>query len=249
MHNAAYKALGIDDKFVFLASNVKLKDVGKAMQAMRILGIRGISCTAPHKEKVIKYLDKIDKTAKIIGAVNTVVNKNGVLTGYNTDWVGVVAPLEAITSLKNKKVAIVGAGGAARAAAFGFIKKGAELTIFNRTLSRAKKIAREIGGKEASLERLEEIKNYDILFHSTTVGAIRGSKLHNLIPSEFLNKSQIVFDAVYGSAKTILLRDAEKKGARIILGTEMLLHQGMEQFKCYTGIQAPEDIMRKTLYM
>jgi len=249
MHNAAYKAIGIEKKFVFLASNVKIEDTSKAIQAMRVLNIRAMSCTAPHKEKVIKYLDYIDKTAKTINAVNTIVNNNGILTGYNTDWIGVIKPLEKITSLKNKKVAIIGAGGAARAAAFGFVKKGAKLTIFNRTLAKAKKITKEIGGEAVSLNNIEEIKNYDILFHSTTVGAIPGSKHISLVPHKLINKNQIVFDAVYGVAKTKLLHDAQKKGARIILGTEMLLYQGMTQFKYYTGLDAPEDVMRKALNM
>ena len=247
MHNAAYIELGIDNKFVFLASNVKLQDVGKAMEAVRVLGIRGVSCTVPHKEKVIKYLDKIDKTAKIIDAVNTVVNNNGILTGYNTDWIGVVAPLEAITNIKNKKVAIIGAGGAARAAAFGFAKKGAKITVFNRTLAKAKKITRDFGGNALSLNKLEEIKNYDILFHSTSVGVVSGERSKSLVPAKFLNRNQIVFDAVYGKNKTKLLRDAEAKGAKIVLGTEMLLHQGLEQFKYFTGKKAPEKTMRKSL--
>ena len=243
MHNAAYKALGIDNQFAFLASRVALQDTGKAIAAMRVLNIRGTSCTAPHKENVIKYLDKIDKTAKIIGAVNTVVNENNILIGYNTDWIGVIAPLEKITSLKNKKVAIIGAGGAARAAAFGFIEKGASLTIFNRTLAKAKKITHEIGGKAAPLDNIEEIQNYDIIFQSTSFG----TKSKSLIPAKFLNKNQIIFDAVYSTTKTKLLIDANKKGAQIIDGKEMLLYQGIEQFKYYTGQDAPENIIREAL--
>ena len=114
MHNAAYEALRIDDQFVFTAARVDIKHVRQVVEAVRVMGIRGLTCTIPHKIEVMKYLDEIDETAKKIGAVNTVVNHNGVLKGYNTDWLGVATPLERITTLKGKRAAVVGAGGAAR---------------------------------------------------------------------------------------------------------------------------------------
>src|SRR3989344_6026284 len=128
MHNAAYQALGIDNEFVFVASQVKVAHVKDVVTAMRVMGFRGLTCTIPHKIAVMKYLDKIDPIAQKIGAVNTVVNENGILTGYNTDWLGTVIPLEKHGTLKNKKVALIGAGGAARACGYGVIEKGATLT-------------------------------------------------------------------------------------------------------------------------
>src|SRR3989344_5039081 len=133
MHNAGYEALGIDNQFVFLGAKVKVEDVETAVQAMRKMGIHGLTCTIPHKVVVMKYLDKIDETARKIGAVNTVLNQNGKLIGFNTDWQGVVIPLEKVTKLPGKKVMVVGAGGAARAIVYGLLKRGAKVKIFNRT--------------------------------------------------------------------------------------------------------------------
>lgn len=103
MHNAGYEALGIDDQFVFLGANVKVEDVGVTVDAMRKMRIHGLTCTIPHKVEVMKFLDRIDPTAKKIGAVNTVLNQNGKLIGFNTDWLGAVIPLEKITNLSGKK--------------------------------------------------------------------------------------------------------------------------------------------------
>jgi shikimate dehydrogenase len=117
MHNAGYRALGIDNEFVYVARKVKTDDLADFVKGVRAIGIRGVSCTIPHKIKIMKFLDEIDATAREIGAVNTVVNEKGKLKGYNTDWLGAVASLEETISLKNKKVALIGAGGVARAIA------------------------------------------------------------------------------------------------------------------------------------
>src|SRR3989344_3011268 len=139
MHNTGYKKLGIDDQFIYLSAEVKPKDLKMAIDGARAFGIRGISVTMPYKEKVMKYLDKIDTEAKIIGAVNTIVNNDGVLTGFNTDSTGAIMALEKKTNLKGKKVALIGAGGAARAIVYGLTRKGAIVKIFNRSLDNAKR--------------------------------------------------------------------------------------------------------------
>jgi shikimate dehydrogenase len=151
LHNAGYQALGIDDKFVYIAAQVKVNHIEDFIKGIRAMNIRGVSCTMPHKLAVMKYLDVIDETAKTIGAVNTIVNQEGILTGYNTDWLGAVTPLEKLTSLKNKEVAVLGAGGAARAIIFGLTKKGAKVTIFNRTREKAEEIAKEFDTRVALL--------------------------------------------------------------------------------------------------
>ncbi len=245
MHNAAYEALGINDEFVFIASRVHLKDIGKAVEAVKTLNIRGLTCTIPHKTLVMQYLDEIDPTARKIGAVNTIVNDNGVLKGYNTDWLGVVNPLKKITSLKNKTVALLGAGGAARAVLFGMKQQEANVTIFNRTIEKAEELAKEFDCNVFSLEEIEKIKNMDIIFNATSVGL---NDIHaSPVPKEVLNKHHIVFDAVYSPYETQLLREAKEKGATIIYGLEMLLYQGLAQFELYTGQKAPEEVMRKVL--
>jgi len=248
MHNAAYKHLGIDGKFVYLGSNVKITDVKKIVKAMRAMNnFRGLTCTIPHKIEVMKYLDWVDSVAEKIGAVNTVVNDNGRLKGYNTDWLGVVKPLEKITGLKGKKIAVLGAGGAARAVVYGVLIKGAKVKIFNRTEEKAKKLAEEFGCQGTGLDREKEIAEFDIIINASPVGMMPNED-QTPIATTLINKNQIIFDIVYKPFKTKLLREAEKKGAVVIPGVEMLLHQGTAQFELYTNCQAPVDIMKRTLY-
>ncbi|EKE15179.1 MAG: hypothetical protein ACD_12C00117G0002 [uncultured bacterium] len=246
MHNAGYEALGIEDKFVFLGANVNIKDVGVTIQSMRKMGIHGLTCTIPHKIEVMKLLDEIDDTAKMIGAVNTVLNQNGKLIGFNTDWLGAVIPLEKITTLSEKKVLVLGAGGAARAVIFGMLKRKAMVTIFNRTKEKATKLAKEFNCQMTDLKIESEIKNFDIIINTTSVG-MKPLEDKTPISIKFITNKQIVFDIVYVPFETKLLREAKKRGAKIIHGTEMLLHQGTAQFEIYTGHKAPEEVMRRIL--
>ena len=261
MHNAAYVELGIDHEFVFVASQVKVAHVKDVVTAMRVMGFRGLTCTIPHKIAVMKYLDEIDPIAAKIGAVNTVVNDNGILKGYNTDWLGVVVPLENILmknvgtsldlSLRNKRVALIGAGGAARACGYGVIEKGATLTIFNRTVEKAERLAEEFGknvgtGKYVGTGRDLSLHEYDIILNATNIGM--GDLINETpVPKSAICEHHLVFDAVYSPFETQLLKDAKEQGATIIHGTEMLLHQGTAQFELYTGKKAPEQVMRKAL--
>ncbi len=246
MHNAAYEKLKIDNEFVYLGANVKIDEVKNAVQAMRSLQLRGLTCTMPHKIEVMRYLDKIDPVAKKIGAVNTVVNVEGVLIGYNTDWLGVVIPLEKITSLKNKKVAVLGAGGAARAILYGVLEKKAKVTIFNRTLGKAQELAKEFHCEVANLDDISEIKNFHIIINATAMG-MKPLENESPLQENVLSDKQIVFDIVYIPYETKLLKQAKKKGAEIIRGIEMLLYQGVAQFKLYTNRKAPVEVMRKIL--
>ena len=246
MHNAGYEALGIDNQFIFLGAKVKVEDVETAVQAMRKMGIHGLTCTIPHKVAVMKYLDKIDETARKIGAVNTVLNQNGKLIGFNTDWQGVVIPLEKVTKLPGKKVMVVGAGGAARAIVYGLLKRGAKVTIFNRTKEKAVNLAKEFNCLSGDLNNQEEIKDFDIIVNTTSVG-MKPLENETSISTEFITEKQIVFDIVYVPFETKLLKEAKKRGAKIIHGIEMLLHQGTAQFEIYTGHKAPENVMRKVL--
>jgi len=247
MHNAAYEKLAIDDQFVYLGANVKVANLKEVVLAMRVMdNFYGLTCTMPHKVKVLKYLDWVDEKAKKIGAVNTVVKKNGLLCGYNTDWLGAVIPLEKITSLKGKKVLVLGAGGAARAIVYGLKEKGALVYILNRTLEKAKNLAKEFKAKVLTFNQQKEVSNFDIIINATSVGM---EPLVNETPinPSFLKKNQIVFDVVYNPKKTKLLKEAKKKGAKIIFGFEMLLYQGVAQFEIYTGKKAPIEVMRKVL--
>lgn len=247
IHNAGYEKLGIDGKFVFVACNVQIDKLDNFIKGVRSMGIRGVSCTIPHKVKVIEFLDEIDETARKIGAVNTIVNSNGVLRGYNTDWEGIVTPLENITKIKDKKVAVLGAGGAARAVVFGVMKKGGSVTIFNRTFEKAQKLAHEFGCMAESSLNIKKIKDMDIIVNATSIGL--GSVKDTPLPKDFITKNHIVFDVIYQPMETQLLKDAKDKGAKIIYGFEMLLQQAIAQFKLYTNKGAPEEVMRQALLM
>lgn len=265
MHNAAYAHLRIDDRFVFTAARVRVEDVKDVVQAMRVMGIRGLTCTIPHKIEVMQYLDEIDPIAKKIGAVNTVVNDDGVLKGYNTDWLGTVTPLNQIIvgvrdshgnplrlSLKNKRVALIGAGGAARAMAFGVLHEGADLTIFNRTIAKAEDLANELGDvaknpiTASGMDQISSVIDHDVIINATNIG-MGEHETKTPIPKEYIAKHHIVFDAVYAPYETRLLREAQAQEAAVIHGTEMLLHQGTAQFELYTGQKAPVEVMREVL--
>ncbi|PIQ80958.1 MAG: shikimate dehydrogenase [Candidatus Pacebacteria bacterium CG_4_10_14_3_um_filter_34_15] len=246
IHNAGYEKLGIESDYVYVACNVEIQNIADFIKGVRAMQIRGVSCTIPHKIEVMKHLDEVDEVAEKIGAVNTIVNENGVLNGYNTDWLGVVIALEKVTSLKNKRVALIGAGGAARAVAYGVTQRGAKLTIYNRTIEKAKELINEFGGEAYSLDDIEGIKNMDIIFNATSVG-LASNKNETPLPKELMTNKHIIFDAIYVPYETRLLREAKQQGATIIHGMEMLLQQAIAQFKLYTGHDAPEDVMRNVL--
>lgn len=246
MHNAGYKALGIEDEFVFLAARVKPKDLKTAVKAVRALGIRGLTCTIPHKVEAMRYLDKIDKAVKEIGAVNTIVNNKGILTGYNTDWLGALNPLAKKSGVKGKRIGIIGAGGAARAIIFGLKKSGGKIKIFNKDIKQAKKLAKRFACESGGFGELEQLKDFDIIVNATPLG-MKPCENISPVPKEFFSKNQIVFDIVYNPYKTKMLKEAEKRGAKIIPGIEMFLGQGIAQFTYYTNRKAPFQAMRKAV--
>jgi shikimate dehydrogenase len=244
IHNLGYKALGIDNDFKYEARRVKSEDIGNFIEQAKTGNIRGVSLTMPHKELVLPFLDSIDPIAESIGAVNTIVQENGILRGYNTDWIGAVKPLERITGLKGKKAAIIGAGGAAKAFAYGLTRAGCEVTIYNRTVEKAKLLAERFNCNYASLEAVEGIKDSDIICNTTSVGMDEDK---SPIDSSLLSRGQIVYDVVYSPLKTRLIKDAENAGAKTITGIEMLLEQAFAQFMLFTGKDAPEETVRKTI--
>ncbi len=241
-HNAGYETLGLN--FAYVAFPVT--DIKNGIEGIRALNILGVSVTVPHKVSVMPFLDEIDKTAKDIGAVNTIVNENGKLIGYNTDSQGAIKALEEKTTLKNKRVVLIGAGGAARAIAFGLKQKGAHVLILNRSREKAKTLADTIGADFGDLSRLSEIKNSDILIHATPAGMNPHSN-ESAVPKEFLHSDVLVFDIVYNPKETKLLQDAKEVGCQIVYGYKMLVHQAVTQFELFTKKKAPLAIMEKEL--
>lgn len=242
IHNAGYKFLGLN----FIYTAFKIENLKDAVKGFKALDIKGISITLPHKVNIIPFLDAIDKKAKEIGAVNTVVNNNGILKGFNTDCDGALKALKEVTDLKNKKIIIVGAGGAAKAIAFGLKEENTNILILNRTLEKARYLAQEINAKFGSLDNLSEIKNCDILIHTTSSG-MHPNTNQSIIPQEFLHKNLVVFDVVYNPKETLLIKNAKQKRCKIVHGYKMLLYQAATQFEMFTNQKAPIGVMEKTL--
>ncbi len=241
MHNSALTQTGRDG--LYLAFRVK--DIAAAVSGIRGLGIRGASITIPHKISVMKYLDKVDVSAEKIGAVNTIVNRQGVLHGYNTDCPGAVKALSEKTTVKDKQVAIIGAGGGARAIGFGINQEGGRLTILNRSRQSGEKLAGDLG---CDFKPLAEVGRlcYDIVINATPVGMTPHDDCTPVKP-ELLAAGTVIMDTVYNPLKTRILKDAEKAGCPTIDGVAMLVHQGALQFEMWTSKKAPVEIMRRVV--
>jgi shikimate dehydrogenase len=254
MHNAMYKTMGLD--FAYVAFPVTSAELGQAIAGMKALNIRGLNVTIPHKVAVIPFLDRLDVLADRIGAVNTIVNDNGALTGFNTDAVGFLKALvERDIEPTGKKVLLLGAGGAARAIGFILAEEGAHLTILNRKqeLSWAKDLADclsqsyavKVSAEELNRKNLREaIANAAILVNATSVG-MSPNVSQSPVPADLLCSNLVVFDIVYNPYQTQLLREAKEAGAQTISGLEMLVWQGALAFEKFTGQQAPVELMRE----
>jgi len=243
IHNAAYKALDINYSYITLPTG----DIERAVAEIRERGIRGASVTTPHKVNALKHLDLVDPTVQAIGAVNTIVNDNGVLTGYNTDGAGALKALEEVTDLGGKRVVLVGSGGAALAIAAALKEKGAKLVILNRTVVKARQLADKLDAEDAGdLSRIWLVAEADILINATTVGMAPETS-ETIVPQKFLHERLTVFDIVYNPRETRLLREAKEKGCNIVHGDKMLLYQAAQQFELFTGHPAPLRVMATAL--
>ncbi len=245
MHNAAYEALGLGSQYVFLPSRVTASELALKMSEVKeSANIHALAVTVPHKETIIKYLNKLDETARLIGAVNTVVKEEGKLVGYNTDYYGAIESLKAHTGLNGKKVAVLGAGGSARAIVYGLAKEKCDVIIYSRNIEKGKEITDEFGGQSIDWEKRNNSIDCDIIINATNIGR-EGKELP--LEEEVIVSKQIIFDINYNINGTALLNASKRKGAAVVDGLEMLLRQGMKQFEIYTGLKAPEEAMRNAL--
>ncbi len=244
MHNAGFNALGLNA--VYLA--FEPENLGNAVKGLKELGIKGFNATMPFKVDILKHLDLVDPIAKKIGAVNTVVNTNGVLKGYNTDGIGAVQSLKAVTQLHEKKVLLLGAGGAGKAIAFYLREENAKVTVADRDSAKASKLALLAGAKSVALNGIKTLEGFDIVINASPSGMKPNThEMPIIVPASLLRKEIIVFDIVYDPIKTRFLREAELRGCRTINGVEMLLNQGYAAFKLFTGKEAPKREMRKAV--
>jgi shikimate dehydrogenase len=252
MHNAAFKELGLN--IVYVAFPVKTNMLEDAILGARSLGLLGLNVTMPHKHAVIQYLNETDATAKAMGVVNTILNERGKLFGYNTDGKGAMIALqENRVDPEEKKILLLGAGGAAKAIAFQAAQETDELGILNRTENKAKQLAElinktfgtKVTGRTLSAEVLkEELETTDILVNATSVGMSPDVNA-SPVPADLLHSGLCVMDIVYNPLETKLLKDAKIVGAKVVSGLEMLLYQGAVAFEIWTNCPAPVDVMKK----
>lgn len=244
IHNAALKTLDRDG--VYLPFEVD--DIGSFVYDFvrprtRKLdwNLRGLSVTIPHKTAIIPFLDHIDATAKAIGAVNTVVVEDDKLHGYNTDVVGAMRPLDEMIDARGARVAVIGAGGSARAICYGLNERGADVTIYARDLKKAQPLADEFKARTALLQSFRG--EADVVINCAPVGMRGHSEGQTLIKAESLKNVKLVYDLIYTPEETALLREARRIGCQTIGGLAMLVGQATEQFRLWTGLEAPVEIM------
>jgi shikimate dehydrogenase len=252
LQNAAFEHAKLDCKF--LAFHVKPEGVEAAVKGMRALGIAGLNVTMPHKHAVMQFLDDVDNDAKLVGAVNTIVNAEGTLIGFSTDGLGALNALRTNgASPRGKRVVLLGAGGSARAIAFTLCQEVKELVVLNRTVCQAEELAKtiqealdkKIVAKKLTVKAVQEnLEKADILINATSVG-MKPKADASLVKPEWLRKDLAIMDIVYNPLETKLAKDAKAAGAKVISGVEMLIHQGAASFQIWTGQQAPIEVMRQ----
>ena len=252
MHNEAFKTLGLD--YVYVPFNVSPDNLKSAIEGANSLNIQGLNVTIPHKINVIKYLKELDPIAELIGAVNTIDFKN--LKGYNTDGIGCIRAIEEVTKIKDKNIVVAGAGGAARAIVFYLAKYGAEeVDILNRNLKKAENLANDLLASNlisnVNSSDISEISKFisdaDILIDTTPVGMHPNVSDEPIVKAADIHEELVVNDIVYNPNETVLLKEAIKANARVVYGIKMLLYQGAESFKIWTGREAPIDVMEAKL--
>ena len=252
IHNAAFQELKLD--YLFLAFRVKPAEVANAVNGMRALNIRGLNVTMPHKTAVVKHLDRVDLSAQIVNSVNTILNKENLLFGFNTDGVGALKALkENGVEPKGRKVLLLGAGGAARAIAYALAKEADELAVLNRTVKAAQALAKVLErmlnkkvavGSLSSKDVALHISDSDILVNATSVG-MKPHFDESPVPSKLLRADLAVMDIVYNPLETKLAKEAKAAGAKVINGVEMLVYQGAASLELWTGKSAPVKVMRQ----
>ena len=241
MHNTWFNACNVNAVYMAFA----IDDIHQGMAAMRTLNIKGASITIPFKEKILDCLDGVDPVAGEIGAVNTVLNRNGELWGYNTDCAGAVDPLKQINSLAGKRVYILGAGGAARAVAFGIAREQGRVVIVNRNEKRGKRLADHVKGSFVNWNDFTGA-DADIIINTTPLGMT--PDIHSTpVDRTAFHIDTVVMDIVYNPLDTRLLCDARAVGCKTVDGLSMFIHQGAHQFRLFTGQEPPLELMKNTI--
>ncbi|KMJ60204.1 shikimate dehydrogenase [Bacillus sp. LL01] len=247
IHNDAFQQLGYNADYH--AFHIEPNKLNAAVDGMRALGVSGFNVTIPHKGAIIPLLDEVDEAACRIGAVNTVVNKNGVLVGYNTDGRGYVEALKEITPLENKNILIIGAGGAARAIFYTLAQEqGVQIDLYNRTSSKSADLIHEFSlnhlAQSISIDKaLEKLEDYDLVVQTTSVGMFPHTE-DTPLPLKSIKHGAIFSDIIYNPYETKLLKDAKALGAVTQNGVHMFAYQAALAFEHWTGHLPDTDRMK-----
>ena len=246
MHNAAFKACGIDAVYIPLAT----AELETAFAGIKALPFTGVSVTVPHKVAIMPMLDAIDPVAEKIGAVNTLLFKQRAdgrvqCSGVNTDWIGANQALEEVIPLAGASALLLGAGGAARALGFGLKEAGAQVQLHNRSEERGRALAAQLDCPFLAAGELRG-QRADILINATSVGMEPDTESIPIDP-DFLSNFRVVMDIVYAPSETRLLREAAERGCLTVPGSAMLLYQAAAQWRLWLGQEPPVEVMREAL--
>ncbi|MBU0705753.1 shikimate dehydrogenase [Patescibacteria group bacterium] len=247
MHNAALKAEGIDAEYrLFDIDQGNPEDLANFCYETDLKGIAGFSVTMPYKEAIMDYMDNLDVLAKEVSSVNTVKNEDFNLNGYNTDVTGAIKALQEKAKIKGKKALVLGAGGVARAIIYGLREFGVEVHIFNRTVQKAKALAKQFDVETIEFRKIKDA-GFDIIVNATPVGMFPNTD-ESLLKADQIKKGSVVMDIITHPIQTQLLKEAKKADAETISGERMLLHQAADQFVIWFNRPAPYEAMEKALY-
>jgi len=254
MQSAMIRSIGLP--FTYESVDVSEQYLERFLSDMKLGSFKGINVTIPHKESVIPYLDSVDSLAKKIGAVNTIINRNGALHGYNTDGAGFLLSLEQESnySVFEKHVVIIGAGGSAKSIAMSCASKScASLTILNRTLKRAEGLKQTLDSSfdipiyASNLEDVSFLANADVIINTTSVGMTPHEEESPLSDFSWCKSDQFVCDIIYNPEMTLFLKKATTYGCRVQNGSGMLAGQGALAFKLFTGYDADYRTMKDAI--
>ncbi len=239
--NKAFEELDINA--VYLPFEVHPDSLKSAIEGIRALNISGVNVTLPHKEKALDFVDELSEEVIKIGSLNTIKNDRNKLIGFNTDYIGFLESIKELTTLKNKKALVLGAGGTSKAIIYALLKEKANVFLWNRTKEKALSIRESFKNIEIMDSIESSIKEMDIIINTTSVGLKDDDK--PIFNYDTIRENQVVFDVIY--KETALIKKAKEKGAKTLNGLYMLLYQGAKSFEIWTGVKAPLEAMKKAL--
>lgn len=239
MHSAALAALGLDGEWTYGALDLSPAELGPRVRELPAEGYAGVNVTVPHKTAALALADELSETAREIGAANTLTFADGAIRAENTDAQGLLDALPG--SARGTRALVLGAGGAARAVVWALLREGAEVDVWNRTALRSRNLCEELGGRP--VEHSDQTA-YDLIVNSTAVG-LHGEDPFAELPlrADGFARGQVVVDMVYGSEPSALLAAATTAGAATVDGIDILVNQGAQSLKIWTGFDPPLDVM------